>query len=346
MKLTPDIINALEPDASKRLEIIDDDTEGLWLRITPSGVKTWVVRYRAKGGGTTQRKTLGRASKIGLARARTMAKAVIGDAARGIDVIAVEKAAKVEADRASKDRLDVLAMDYFADAKRGTHRARSRPKKPKELKREQDVYDKCIKPVFGQRAISSITRRDVVDFVARMTKIAGSRGRKCHALISQLFSYAVMKDIVPANIAFGVPVVIPGERERTLTDPELRTIWRALDSPGSVGSNQSIEMALAQQFLAVTAQRSGQVLAMQWSEIDFAERVWKCPAGIMKKSRTHLVPLSGLALAILHDADRMIGDNTFVFASPETGHADACRRLQPGLCPSHREIEDRQRRAA
>ena len=151
-----------------------------------------------------------------------------------------------------------------------------------------------------------------------MTKVAGSRGRKCHALVSQLFSYAVLKDIVPANIALGIPVVIPGERERVLTDDEVRTIWRALDNPGAVGSNQSVAMSLAQKFLASTAQRSGQVLAMKWTEIDFAERVWKCPASIMKKSRAHLVPLSDLALQILHEADQSIGDDTYVFASPET----------------------------
>ena len=78
-----------------------------------------------------------------------MARAVTGDAAKGVDVVVVEKVAKAEAERASKDRLDVLAASYFADAKRGTHRARARPKKPKELKNEQDLYEKRIKPVFG-----------------------------------------------------------------------------------------------------------------------------------------------------------------------------------------------------
>ena len=58
---------------------------------------------------------------------------------------------------------------------------------------------------------------------------------------------------------------------------------------------------------------------MRWSEIDFAERVWKSPAPGMKKRRAHLVPLSDFALHILHTASKEICHPVYVFASAKTG---------------------------
>lgn len=321
--LTTEFIDNL-PNPEKRLDIYDTEIKGLQLRVSPNGSKSFAVKYRA-AGAMPVRKTLGSYPTITLARARKLAKPITGKAAEGIDVVAVEKKAKAEAERAILDRMDSLATEYFADAAIGTHRKNGRAKKPKELKREKDVWENWLKPVFGKRSVASIMRREVLDFVAKMTRIAASRGRKSHALISQLFSYAVLKDIVPANITFGIPVVIPDARERVLTDAEMRIIWRAFEQPADAGSNQSIAMALAQRFEAVTLQRIGQVLLMKWTDIDFAERLWKCPAGTMKKSRTHLVPLSDLALHLLNDAERMIGDATYVFASPATDESTPMR---------------------
>src|SRR4029077_5062591 len=57
--------------------------------------------------------------------------------------------------------------------------------------------------------------------------------------------------------------------------------------------------ALALELCILTAARSGEILGLRWSEVDFDKKIWTVPAGRMKAAREHRVPLSPRALAIL-----------------------------------------------
>jgi integrase len=57
--------------------------------------------------------------------------------------------------------------------------------------------------------------------------------------------------------------------------------------------------AMALQFLILTAARTNEVLAMQWDEIDWEQKVWTLGPDRTKQGRPHQVPLSDRAMAIL-----------------------------------------------
>lgn len=57
--------------------------------------------------------------------------------------------------------------------------------------------------------------------------------------------------------------------------------------------------ALAIEFTILTAARTGEVIGATWDEIDLDDAVWTIPAQRMKAKRTHRVPLSARAVAIL-----------------------------------------------
>src|SRR5262245_48282326 len=59
--------------------------------------------------------------------------------------------------------------------------------------------------------------------------------------------------------------------------------------------------ARALEFVILTAARSGEVLGLQWSEIDLERMVWTVPAGRIKAGREHRVPLSPRAVAIIEE---------------------------------------------
>ena len=69
-------------------------------------------------------------------------------------------------------------------------------------------------------------------------------------------------------------------------------------------------------FLVLTAARSGEVRLATWDEMDLDADVWTIPAARMKAKRDHRVPLSGRALALLHDARRRSERHGGVFRSP------------------------------
>jgi integrase len=62
--------------------------------------------------------------------------------------------------------------------------------------------------------------------------------------------------------------------------------------------------AQALELCILTAARSGEILGMQWSEIDLDKKIWTVPANRMKAGREHRVPLAGRAVAILQQLEK------------------------------------------
>jgi integrase len=115
--------------------------------------------------------------------------------------------------------------------------------------------------------------------------------------------------------------------------------------------------ALALRFLILAAARSGEVRNMTWGEVDEAKRLWVVPAARMKAGKTHFVPLSDDALAVLA-AMRPLADgrDSLVFPGARSGSAlsdmtlgavikrmndDAADPLHPEALPRWRDAEGR-----
>src|SRR5262249_55474001 len=76
--------------------------------------------------------------------------------------------------------------------------------------------------------------------------------------------------------------------------------------------------ARALEFTILTAARTGETIGAQWSEIDLATATWVIPAGRMKGSREHRVPLSARAIELLQSLPHEDG-NEFVFLGSSAG---------------------------
>src|SRR5262245_40808221 len=87
-------VDRLKPQA---IRVEHPDGDGLALRITPKGEKTWTLRYRVGGGrrGRMSRLTLGTYPNVSLLEARKAARKAIGQVeAKNIDPAAVKQAAR------------------------------------------------------------------------------------------------------------------------------------------------------------------------------------------------------------------------------------------------------------
>ena len=83
------------------------------------------------------------------------------------------------------------------------------------------------------------------------------------------------------------------------------------------------------EFLVLTAARSGEVRPVTWDEIDLDAGVWTIPAARMKAKQDHRVPLSGRALAILHDVQRLSEGTGLVFPNPRRKRRSPTRYATP-----------------
>ena len=108
-KLTDRYLKTLSPPASGRLVIVDSETRGLTLRVTPSGIRSWSVRYRVRGQNQQPQRTYTLPvgyPMISLGDARQRAHAIRAAARAGRDLIVEELRNAAERERADADRKD------------------------------------------------------------------------------------------------------------------------------------------------------------------------------------------------------------------------------------------------
>jgi integrase len=86
---------------------------------------------------------------------------------------------------------------------------------------------------------------------------------------------------------------------------------RAHQTQGEAMSPSVIE------FILLTACRENEACEMQWSEIDWEQKLWILPAECSKSGREHRVPLSNRALALLL---KQRGPNGFGYEPPADGY--------------------------
>src|SRR5262249_38759070 len=137
----------------------------------------------------------------------------------------------------------------------------------------------------------------VIELVERIadagTPVAANRTL---AAIRKLFTWALQRDLVEASPA--TLVERPGaenRRERTLSADEIQLLWPQFSALG-YPFGPFLQMVL------VTGQRREEVACMRWQDIDDVERTWTLPSESTKPGRTHVVPLSPLALDLLEEA--------------------------------------------
>ena len=59
---------------------------------------------------------------------------------------------------------------------------------------------------MGDMPVTAITRRDVLDLVARQTRLARSNGHYCVSVLRQVLAYGVLRGAVPFNVVTNIPV--------------------------------------------------------------------------------------------------------------------------------------------
>ncbi|HMT14186.1 MAG TPA: Arm DNA-binding domain-containing protein, partial [Aestuariivirga sp.] len=85
--LTKRVVDAAEKK-DKRYYLWDSELSGFGLRVETSGAKTFIVRYRAEGGGRSAAQrfvTVGRSGPLTPEQARRQAKILLGGVAKGED---------------------------------------------------------------------------------------------------------------------------------------------------------------------------------------------------------------------------------------------------------------------
>ena len=130
-----------------------------------------------------------------------------------------------------------------------------------------------------------------------------------------MVSWALDKSLLEVDIAARVrKPAEEGERNRVLSDAEIRALWVALD-------DSSTQFAGIVRVLLLTGCRREEVAQLTWREVTDlygAEPRIELGADRTKNGRAHLVPLSSAAVEIIR-AQAKGAPSDFVFAGPHGG---------------------------
>jgi len=287
--LTQRAVDVLKPPKSGRVEYFDRTLPGFGLRLSEGGRKTWFVMYRV--GGKKVRETLGTLASIPrVADARERAQESMRQAQKGIHPIKARKSAE--------DHPPALRFDAAADRYLAQHVERNtRPATTKEIRR---ILDHDVRPKWGARPITEISRSDVNDLLDQIAdRGALVQANRTLAQLKTMFSWALDRELVDADPTARVRKrVKETARDRALTSEEIRLVWAACDRIGW-------PFGPLFKLLLVTAQRRDEVGSMEWPELDLGKRLWTIPRQKAKNDRAHEVHLSELAIAIIESLPRI-----------------------------------------
>ena len=245
-QLTELYVRKLKPE-SRPFLVWDAKQHGLALQQQPTGTKVWKAIYSYHG--RPRWLTIGKASAIGLADARTLAAEAMLAVARGKDPAAEKKAER--------------GAGTFAElAARYVEHAKSRNKSWRQGAR---LVERYATPRWGKLQAATITRADVK---AMLSRIAGAPvlQNQVLAAVSAVFSWAIKEELLPANPCKLVPRNETRSRERVLAETEIALFWSAL--PAS-------EQGRALKALLLLGQRPGEVAAMRREHI--IDGWWELP---------------------------------------------------------------------
>ena len=286
------------------------DGGGLYLRIRESG-RSWFFIGTYNG----ERRTLGigNALDVTLAKAREKAR-------EGRLLILDGKDPKEEwKKRTNPDHQPTtfgkFAREYVASIEDGF-------KNPKHRQQWRNTIDAYGKPI-AKMPIADVDTEDVLRCIQPIWLDKAETASRVRGRIEKVLDAAKAKGLRtgdnPARMRGHLELFLPKrskagvKHHAALPYSEISAFMTDLRTREGVA-------AKALEFAILTAARSGEVRGMTWGEVDLDAKLWTVPAGRMKASETHKVPLSEAAISVLQAVnEKGLGKDDVAFPAPRGG---------------------------
>jgi integrase len=277
---------------SKRYVFADPEQRGHYVRVHPSGRKSYTVVTRDQAGKQVWT-VIGDTTTLTIDDARKKAREIISGIKSGKSPNAPTSfAAVVE----SWYKRDVIGRGFISGPQiRG-------------------YIDRLLLPAWGSREFVTIRRIDVANLLDEVQDSAGpTAADSVLGVIRSLCNWHSTRDenyVSPISKRMRRTSTKERARTRKLDDNELRQVWTAAEADGQFGA--FIRLAL------LTAQRRDKVLSLRWADLD--NGVWTVPHESREKRTGGALKLPGIALQIISEQERVAGSPYVFPAQRGNGH--------------------------
>lgn len=297
MKLTEQQVKDATPNGAA-YRLLDGD--GLFLEVSPKGIKSWVFRFQK--GGFNKIRVIGHYPKMSVVAARKKRDAMVDELPE-------------ESNQHGRRPFQEIAREW--------HEVNLSRWKPDHAADILSALEAEVFPKIGRRPINKITAPEALGPL-RAIEARGAQhvAHKVRRHVSMVFDYAMSIGAVQAN-----PVA---SMARALKPLPRVTHMPALTKLSDVRAMLAIAESepaypvtrLALRLSALTVLRPGEIRKAAWSEfegLDTDSPLWRIPAHRMKLPFEHLVPLSRQALDVIAAVRTLTGKLPYVFSNATNG---------------------------
>ena len=294
-KLTVKLVSSLKEPG------MFSDTNGLYVRVGPTGGKSWILRTVVHG--RRRELGLGSVSLVTLAEARDMAHKYRKIAREGGDPDTVRKLESLTFGEAAQ-RVHKNLLPTWRNAKHAATWLSS--------------LQTYAYPHFGRMPLHTITSAEVLKALTPIWTDKPDTAKRLKQRIAAVFDWAKSAGQYPhENPVNGINKALPVVKARSNHFVSLH--WREVPEFMAVLAKRSSCSARALELVILTASRSGEVRGARWTEVE--GNVWAIPDHRMKRGVQHRIPLAPEALAILEKVKGL--DRELIFPSLQRAHDGA-----------------------
>jgi integrase len=276
------------------------DGNNLYLVVSKTGGRKWVLRFTWRG--KPKEMGLGSTATVPLADAREKATAARREIARGINPI--------------EERKRESAIPTFGevadDVRRSLSEGFRNEKHKAQWKSTLDTYAGPLR----LKTIDTIGTDDILAVLRPIWTMKAETASRVRGRIEKVLDAAKAKGLRngenPARWRGHLDHLLPQQSKLTRGHHAAMSYEEVGHFISKLRMREAIA-ALALELCILTAARSGEILGMQWSEIDLDKKIWTVSANRMKAGREHRVPLSARAVAILNQLKKT-NAGQFVFS--------------------------------
>jgi len=231
----------------------------------------------------------------------------------------------------------------FDEAARRCHDA-----KAPEFRNEKHAKDwissleRYANPVIGGLPVSDVDLPHVLEILEPIWRTKTETATRLRQRIESVLTWAAVRGYRngenPARWEGNLKEVLPNPTKTRKVQHHRALPWQKIGQFMADLRKREGVAARALEFAILTAARSSEVRLATWDEIDLKARVWMVPAERIKAGRTHRVPLSDDAVALLKGLPRFEG-SLYVFPAAKGGPLSdmalsaLCRRMGVDATP-------------